>query len=384
MDSTKKQVPNMDLAQLVYRFESTGAADEALKQQILSSVREDTMLNYYEHLLSRFPSWTRDEELIASLRTSNEAEVARLDAALVEAEKNAGDMEIMDGLFAKATFFCRVGAKEDAFRALDSIIARKKISPGKKLDAAMDRTRVAMFFADTDSIKESLKIAKKFLDDAGDWDRRNRMRVYEALFLIMQRDLRQASRLLLEGVATFSCNEMCTYQQYIFYVVITNALYLPRAEQKKKVMGSPQVIALARRTPHLPEIIRTLYECEYGRFFEALLGVLPTVNADRYLGPHSAFVVREYRGLAYSQFLEPYRSVTLSAMARAFSVSVPFLDAELSRFVASGRISAKIDKVGDVVETLRPDTKSAQFADVIKRGDALLNDVQRLARVLEA
>ena len=34
---------------------------------------------------------------------------------------------------------------------------------------------------------------------------------------------------------------------------------------------------------------------------------------------------------------------------------------ELSRFIASGRLSAKIDKVGGVVETSRPDTKNAQY-----------------------
>lgn len=70
-------------------------------------------------------------------------------------------------------------------------------------------------------------------------------------------------------------------------------------------------------------------------------------------------------------------------MAASFGLSVALLDAELSRFIAAGRISAKIDKVGDVVETSRPDRKNAQYQEVIKRGDVLLNQVQKLVRVID-
>jgi 26S proteasome regulatory subunit N7 len=69
-------------------------------------------------------------------------------------------------------------------------------------------------------------------------------------------------------------------------------------------------------------------------------------------------------------------------MARTFGVSAGFLDAELSRFIASGRIPAKIDAVSGIVETSRPDSKNAQYLQVLKQGDALLNKVQKLSRVV--
>ena len=53
-------------------------------------------------------------------------------------------------------------------------------------------------------------------------------------------------------------------------------------------------------------------------------------------------------------------------MATAFGVSADFLDVELSRFIANGRISAKIDKVGGKVETNPPDMKNQQYQTVIK------------------
>lgn len=43
--------------------------------------------------------------------------------------------------------------------------------------------------------------------------------------------------------------------------------------------------------------------------------------------------------------LESYKSVQLQSMAQSFGVSVEFLDHEISRFIASGRLHCKIDKV---------------------------------------
>jgi 26S proteasome regulatory subunit N7 len=54
-------------------------------------------------------------------------------------------------------------------------------------------------------------------------------------------------------------------------------------------------------------------------------------------------------------------------MATAFGVSTQFLDQELSRFIAAGRLNCKIDRVGGVVETNRPDKKNAQYQGVIKQ-----------------
>ena len=52
-----------------------------------------------------------------------------------------------------------------------------------------------------------------------------------------------------------------------------------------------------------------------------------------------------HHGVAFMQFLESYKSVTLSSMATAFGVSVDFIDQELVDFIVAGRLPAKIDKV---------------------------------------
>jgi 26S proteasome regulatory subunit N7 len=68
-------------------------------------------------------------------------------------------------------------------------------------------------------------------------------------------------------------------------------------------------------------------------------------------------------------------------MASAFGVSPDFMDGELSQFIASGRLNCKIDRVAGVLETTRPDVKSAHYASVLKAGDLLLGRIQAAMRV---
>jgi len=69
-------------------------------------------------------------------------------------------------------------------------------------------------------------------------------------------------------------------------------------------------------------------------------------------------------------------------MANAFGVTEDYLDRELSRFIYLGRLNCRIDAVGEVIETIRPDTKNAQYHNTIKQGDLLLNRIQKLSRVI--
>ena len=53
-------------------------------------------------------------------------------------------------------------------------------------------------------MKLDLKHAEELCAGGGDWERKNRLRVYEAVFLLATRDLARAASLLLDSIATFN------------------------------------------------------------------------------------------------------------------------------------------------------------------------------------
>lgn len=110
--------------------------------------------------------------------------------------------------------------------------------------------------------------------------------------------------------------------------------------------------------PHVEPFLHSLYYCRYVSFFSSFVGVVQQLQRDLYMAPHVRYYMREMRLVAYTQFLDSYKSVTLASMATAFGVSPSFLDSEVADFIVLGRLSAKIDKVGSVIESKRLDSKN--------------------------
>lgn len=93
--------------------------------------------------------------------------------------------------------------------------------------------------------------AKGLLEDGGDWERRNRLKVYEAVFLMSIRDFKRASTLLLDSIATFTATELVSYNTFVMYTVLTSLLALPRAELKAKVIDAPEILQVTRLRKHI-------------------------------------------------------------------------------------------------------------------------------------
>lgn len=319
-------------------------------------------------------------DVMEEMERKNQEELEGLQANVKDAEESLGESDVREGLLAIARFYKRVGDREKAKEAYEKT-AEKTVATGQKMDLAFERLQLALFAEDWKEVQEELHRAKVLFEQGGDWERKNRLKVYEALYLMATRDFDGAAKLFLDSIATFTCTELFNYQTFVFYTTVVSAVALERPRLKKEVIDSPEVLSVIGDIPHLADFVNALHDCRYDSFMEAFIPVADMVRADRYLNPHLRYFMREVRLVAYTQFLSSYKSVTLASMASHFGMSVEFLDQEISNFVATGRLNCKIDKVAGVIETNRPDAKNGMYRDVIKQGDHLLNQIQKLSRI---
>jgi 26S proteasome regulatory subunit N7 len=340
------------------------------------------MAPFYKSITSSPAVLKPDVELLASLEKSNQVELSALDARLASAQETEGESEISDALKARANYLTRIGDVERAIPA-QKLALEKTPGLGSRIDIALTLVRIGFFFGDHALITEHLAEAEKLIDSGGDWDRRNRLKVYRGLHLISTRQFKAAAPLFIDALSTFTATELISYNDFVGMTVIAGAVGLGRVDLRKKIIAAPEVNQVLPEIPVLGDLVKSLYDCQYAKLFVAL-ATLEQVHLlpSRLLSLHARYYVREMRILAYAQLLESYRSLTLDSLAAAFGVSVDFVDSELSRFIANKRLHASIDKVHGIVETTRPAFKSAQFEDVVRKGDVLLNSVQRLSKVL--
>jgi len=163
---------------------------------------------------------------------------------------------------------------------------------------------------------------------------------------MLTRNFKKATKLYLESISTFSSNELMDFNQFVFYTIILSMYSLERPQLKLEVVDCSEVLTVIRELPGIAEFLNSLYGCQYKTFLISLADTTDKMKIDKCLSSHSNFYSREMRILAYSQFLESYKSIQIEEMAKEFGLSIDFLDNELSRFISSGRLHCKIDKVG--------------------------------------
>lgn len=324
------------------------------------------------------------KELIQKLEEKNKQQVEEYDRKLKDAEENEGDSEISELLRNKAMYFVRIGDKERALSALE-IAIEKTAGLGAKIDLVLAIVRIGLFFSDIHLVTTNITRANNFIDSGGDWDRRNRLKVYRALRHLTIREFKEAAELLIDSLSTFTATELMEYDEFVALTILAAGVGCDRKGIKDKVLASPEVNGALPNIPSLASLTNSLYKSNYSTFFIALAEVeqqyLLTIP---YLVPHARYYVREMRIKAYSQLLESYRSLTMERFCRSFGVSEQYMDKDLSRFIASGRLACTIDKVNGVITTnkLASQNKTVMYEQVLKQGDVLLSDIQKLHRVV--
>ncbi|KAF8764895.1 26S proteasome non-ATPase regulatory subunit 6-like [Argiope bruennichi] len=373
--------PNLELAQLKFLLSSVEhQKDENLKSRLLEAIKENNMAPFYEEVCKDL-SWTVDNALLDAMKKANEEALKKLDDAIEDAEKNLGEMEVREAYLNKAEYLSKIGSKEAALSVFRKT-QEKTVSLGHRLDLLFHIIRIGLFYIDHDLITRNIEKAKSLIEEGGDWDRRNRLKVYQGVYCMAIRDFKNAAVFFLDTVSTFTSYELMDYKTFVTYTVICSMISLPRVDLREKVVKGSEILEVLHSASDIREYLFSLYNCQYAEFFQKLALVENMLKQDRLLAPHYRYYVREMRISAYTQLLESYRSLTLQYMADAFGVTTEFIDKELARFIAAGRLHCKIDKVGGIVETNRPDSKNYQYQACIKQGDILLNRVQKLSRVI--
>jgi len=274
-EETASPYPDMELCQKMHRLTTATTPDMALLPvvfgQIAAEMENPSLYRKLRKSLYKDPRVPTDaaakltEEELVVMEKKHTAHLVELEAAVEEAKESAGDMEVMEARVAIARFAAKSLSEKEALGAYEKLLALPKVSSGKKIDALMESARVASFYGDTVKADELIDRADKMANDGGggDWDRRNRLKVYRALQKLLHRDMEAASTLLLDCIATFSCSEVCSYKDFIVYAALTNVLHLPRPKLKTKVIDGPEILSVATDIPVVVRfVVVVVFHCQ--------------------------------------------------------------------------------------------------------------------------
>ncbi|ODV71617.1 proteasome regulatory particle lid subunit RPN7 [Cyberlindnera jadinii NRRL Y-1542] len=382
--STTQRIPDFELADAAFILTKPELSERhpQAREYLVEQIKSKKLAPFYQYLRETCAGaleW--DESLYAELSKENEAEISKLKDAIKEVEeKDEGQLETAEGYKKLGEYYATIGDKTNALLTLRKAFELTP-STGVKIDISLTITRVGFFFNDKQFVAKQLDQTNSLIEKGGDWERRNRYKLYKGLYSLSIRDFETASALLIDSLATFTSTEITTYEQLGQYATIAGVLILNRVDLKSKVIDSPELLSLLPVTPSLEPITSltiSLYTSDYSSYFQYLLQTNDQILlTSRYLSEHANYYIREMRRKAYAQLLESYKALSLKSMADAFGVSVEFLDNDLCKFIPNKKLNCVIDRVNGIIETNRPDNKNAQYQLLIKQGDALLTKLQK-------
>lgn len=73
------------------------------------------------------------------------------------------------------------------------------------------------------------------IEEGGDWDRRNRLKVYQGLYYLSIRDFKSAANNFLDSISTFTSYELMDYKTFVTYTVLASMIALERVDLRTKV-----------------------------------------------------------------------------------------------------------------------------------------------------
>jgi 26S proteasome regulatory subunit N7 len=230
-DEGLPKVPNLELAQLKFLI-TVQPNDKALKEKLLNEIKANNMTPFYMECV-RDGQLSLDDKLTQSMRKVNDEKLKELNDKIEENEKAFGDTEVRENYLAKSQYLCSIADREQALTWLRKTY-EKTVTLGHRLDLIFYQLRLGLFYMDQDLIERNLEKAKSLVDEGGDWDRRNRMKVYQGLRAMSIRDFKTAADLFLDTVATFTSYELMDYQTFVTYTVICCLVALERPKLREK------------------------------------------------------------------------------------------------------------------------------------------------------
>ena len=290
----------------------------------------------------------------------------------------------------KASYLFEIGKIYKEKKMMDKAIEQFKetieqtISFNTKIDAIFEILHIGLLEKNQDILKEYLEKCHELLkSDGGDWEKKNRLKVYEGLYFVLNKNFKDAGKNFLDALMTFTSYELFDFKTFVFYTAITNIITVDRKSLKERIIDNSDVLSCINDIPHLQKFLNCFYDGEYSEFFKELYYIIQVLKKDFYLSKHYNYFINEMRIKVYSQFLQSYKTVTMENMANVFGVSTSFIDNELSNFISQGRINAKIDKVSGIIECSHNEQNVDLYQTTIRESDILISKIHKLSKLLE-
>ncbi|OIR57917.1 MAG: 26S proteasome regulatory subunit N7, RPN7/PSMD6 [Amphiamblys sp. WSBS2006] len=222
----------------------------------------------------------------------------------------------------------------------------------------------------------------KTIEDAKDWETRNRLKAYLGVYSMHRAEFKQAASLLRETLSVFASEEFMPHSRIARYIVLTGCIALSRKELER-LCGEPEIIETAGENKELLSVAKALYTCNYKEAFPCLLDLHDAVlQTDWVICDHRKQILRELRIKIYAQALEAYDNIPFSTLSEMLGLSEEFLEKEICLFATHGHISYTINRKERCFARKEDCSSLREYEGLVAAAEKLAGQIERHAHYL--
>lgn len=216
-----------------------------------------------------------------------EDELKKFEDKIKDAKENYGEIEVRDAILDKAEFLRYEAKRNDEAEKVFRTAYDMTGGASKKMELLFECLLINFEKKNIDAIAKDVATCTKLVEDGADWEKRNKLKIYEGVYCMMIRDFKKASDLYVSSIATFTAVEVMEFKEFVFYTVVLALLTQDRKCIKKEIIHCPDILAVNRDIPHLKTFSESFYNCDYKTFFQAFIEICEAVSKDKFLKDHA-------------------------------------------------------------------------------------------------
>lgn len=203
------------------------------------------------------------------IEDTKDKELIELNQKIDNAKKEEGDIELRNAYAERAEYFFNKGQLDESVESY-LLALEKTAGVLKKLEYNLVVLQIYFTQRKIKQFSELLTTCKKLDEEGGDWEKKNKLLVYDGIWHVIKRDFHKAADIFLSCVNTFNAPEIIDFKQLVFYGVVLGMVTLHRKDIRKKILDNSEIVSILREDPLLEGFINAFYGREYGRYFSCL------------------------------------------------------------------------------------------------------------------
>lgn len=243
------------------------------------------------------------------------------------------------------------------------------------MDVLLCKIRMSLILKNVLLLENSIVLARNLCESGCDWDRKNKFKVYEAMFSLKKGDFKRASLLFSESLSTFDTKELFSFNKLCLYTIFTGLLSFKRNEIYEKILTSSNILEEKESLEMGIKLADSLYNCNYSVILENLYMFVCQLSTELHLKKYIGIFLKEILVKAYKQLLSSYKTLSLQTMADIFNIDVKMLEDELIYFIYTDKLNCKIDRVAMSVSVV--EESHDYISEFVERGDDVLRCIKK-------